>query len=176
MQLVGILAGVAFIAGFAQLSFQLDWNELRIPVTGQTFAVLVAGMLFGIKRAFVVVMLYLLVGGLGFPVFAEGGHGWQVFQKGSGGFLIGFLFGAMVVGWLGDRGWRRSFPKALVAMTLGTATIMAFGLLRLTWLYGGWKALEYGFYPFVGGAVVKILLGAVVVWLWERLNFGRALS
>jgi biotin transporter BioY len=162
-QWIAPLIAVAFIAGSAQLTINLDWQEIKIPISGQSFAVLVSGMLLGRKWGLVSVLLYLILGGLGLPFFADGGSGWESFTKGSAGFLIGFAIAAFVVGWLADIGWRSSAAKTLLAMLIGTMIIVGAGVLWLTYLYGWRKALEYGFYPFVWGAIVKIILGAVAV-------------
>jgi biotin transport system substrate-specific component len=163
-----VVGAVLFIAASAQFSYDLAWQDLKIPITGQSFAVLVSAMLLGRKWGFITILLYLLLGGLGLPFFADGARGWAVFTKGSAGFLAGFAVSASAVGWLADIGWRSNFVKALLAMTIGTALIIASGLLWLTYLYGWSKALEYGFYPFVWGGVVKILLGALVVCGLEK--------
>jgi biotin transport system substrate-specific component len=165
-----VVVAVLFIAASARLSFDLTWHDINIPITGQSFAVLVSAMFLGRKWGFITILLYLLSGGLGLPFFADGASGWLVFTKGSAGFLIGFAVSALVVGWLADIGWRSTFVKTLLAMTIGTALIIACGLLWLTYLYGWLKALAYGFYPFVWGAVVKILLGALVVYAIEKYS------
>jgi len=66
---------------------------------------------------------------------------------------------------MGEMGWNRSFRYSLLAMFIGTAIIILFGLIQLTVMYGWSKALEYGFYPFIPGAIVKIVLGALVAYL-----------
>lgn len=146
----------------------MDWQELEIPISGQSFAVLASAMILGRRTGFVSVLLYLVLGGIGLPLFADGASGWGAFLGGTGGFLIGFALAALLVGWLGDLGWRNDFVKALLAMTVGTVVIIVGGLVWLTHLYGFSKALEYGFYPFVIGALFKIVLGTIVVFLYEK--------
>jgi len=157
------LLSIGFIALFAQIAYDVPWSDTKIPISGQTFAVLVVGMLLGKMWGTLAVIIYLLIGGLGLPVFADGGYGWGAFAKGTGGFLIGFAVAAFVVGYLAEAGWGRTFGKCLLAMLIGTLVIMAFGVAYLTYLYGFERALAYGFYPFIPGAVFKILLGALVV-------------
>ena len=137
-------------------------NKVSIPITGQSLVVLLVGFLLGRKWGTLAVVVYLLLGILNLPVFAEGKYGWETFTKGSGGFLYGFLFAAYFVGVLGDKEWGSSLVKSLIAMVLGTVIIIAFGVMHLSFLYGFEKALEYGFYPFWKGAVVKILIGGVL--------------
>lgn len=162
-----VVVGVGFIALMAQLNWQSPASLGNIPITGQSLAVLVLGMI--LKRPFAVlsVGIYLLLGGLGLPVFADGKSGWAVLAGGSGGFLFGFLAAAFLMEQLAARAWAKRLDKAVWAMALGTMLILLLGLLRLAWLYDWPRALEYGFFPFWKGALVKILLGAVIVWCWE---------
>ncbi|MEM9822566.1 MAG: biotin transporter BioY [Bacteroidota bacterium] len=157
---------VLFISLFAQLQITLNLNETGIPITGQTFAVLLVGALLGRKWGPLAVALYLLVGGLGLPVFAKGASGWAVFGKGSGGYLYGFVLGAFIAGMLADWGWGKSYGKGFLLQLLGTLAIMAFGLAQLTVLYGWSKAVEYGFRPFWIGAIIKIILGTLALKLY----------
>ncbi len=166
-----IVMAFCFLSLMAQVKIDLAWHELDIPVTGQSLAVLLVGYVLGKKRGAMAILLYLLLGILGAPVFAKGASGWLVLTKGSGGFLYGFIAGAWLAGWGGNRALGRRFLLGLLVMTMGTAIIIAFGLLHLTVLYGFEKALLYGFYPFLPGALIKIILGAALLWLWHRLGF-----
>ncbi|MFT5746402.1 MAG: biotin transport system substrate-specific component [Saprospiraceae bacterium] len=163
-----VLAGILFIALFAQMTLEVPLHEQEIPISGQTFAVLLVGFLLREKWGTIALIGYLLAGILGLPVFADGASGIEAIQGGTGGFLIGFVVGAAVVGWMGSQGWGRSFWKCLLAMFIGTAVIMTFGVARLTWLYNFENALEWGFYPFLIGAGVKIFVGAGVVFFLEK--------
>lgn len=155
----------------ALIAFDINLSETKIPITGQSLAVLVVGFLLGKKLGMRAVAVYLILGCLGLPIFAKGNSGFDTLLSGSGGFLYGFLFAAYFIGWLREQGYDKSFWKCLLAMTLGTAVIIAFGVGHLSYMFGFEKALEYGFFPFWRGAVVKIFLGAVIVFLFE--NFGR---
>ena len=163
-----MMLGVLTIIAGSQFSIDLDLAEVSIPITGQSLVVLLVGFLLGRKWGTIAVGVYLLLGVLTFPVFADGKFGWEVFTKGSGGFLYGFLFAAYLVGVLGDKEWGSSLVKSLVAMFLGTMVIIFFGVMHLTFLYGFEKALEYGFFPFWRGAVVKVLLGGVLGFVFSK--------
>lgn len=160
--------GALFIALLAQLSIPTPQALGGIPITGQSLAVLLVGLLLPFPWGGGAVLLYLLLGGLGLPVFAEGGSGWPSFSGGSGGFLIGFFIAALGMGLLRRRGWGQHLGYSLLANGLGTAVIVGSGLLWLAYLYGWGKALEYGFYPFWLGAIVKILLGGFIAWSMLR--------
>ena len=165
-----ILAAVFFIALSAQITIEVPLNDAKIPISGQSFAVLLVAGILGLKRGVGSVALYVLLGVLGLPIFADGESGLDVLMGGSGGFLIGFIMAALGVGYRMSKLQFRpiSFLKALYLMTFGTAIILLFGIGRLTQLYGFEKALEYGFFPFWQGALIKILLGAIVLFFVEK--------
>ena len=168
--LVQIFLAILFVALFAQLSIDMPLGESNIPITGQTFAVLLSAYWLKRKIGAIAIFTYVLLGILGLPIFADGQSGLAVLMGGSGGFLIGFIIAAYVVGYLGKQTWRVSFIKSLLAMTIGTAIILFFGVGRLASLYGLEKGLAYGFYPFWKGAIVKIVLGAIILPLYYRLK------
>ncbi|MCB0569503.1 MAG: biotin transporter BioY [Phaeodactylibacter sp.] len=165
MPVLPFFLSLAFMALMAQAAIQLPAAAGGIPITGQSLAVLMVGMLLRRPWPPLAVAVYVLLGALGLPVFAGGRSGWSVLAGGSGGFLFGFIAGAWVVSWLAGQGWGRRLGRAVAAMAAGTVVILAFGLLRLAMLYGWEKALEYGLYPFWKGAIVKIFIGGLAIWL-----------
>jgi len=167
---IQIIITLFFIALFAQLSIDVPLGESSIPITGQTFAVLLSAYWLKRKMGTIAIFVYVLLGAIGFPIFADGQSGWDVLIGGSGGFLVGFIVAAYVIGYLGEKNWPLSFIKSLVAMTLGTTIILFFGVGRLAHLYGLEKGLTYGFYPFWKGAILKIILGAIILPLYYRLK------
>ncbi len=166
LQLVSLLVlGTAFIIIFAQITIPLP----KIPITGQSFAVLVTAFLLRSTLGTGAALLYLLLGALGLPVFADHSGGISVLKGTSGGYLFGFLPAAFVVGKLSETGWDVNFWWIAAAMAIGTAIILIFGIAQLTYFLGFGKALQYGLYPVLPGAIVKIGLGAAVVLLVRRL-------
>jgi len=165
-----ILFAVLFIALFAQISVSVPVGESDIPITGQTFAILLIAYIFKRTIGTIAVFFYLLIGVIGLPVFADGKSGWEILIGGSGGFLLGFIFAAYIVGYLGEKEWLTSFPKSLFAMTIGTVIILFFGVSRLAFIYGFDSAMEYGLYPFWKGAIIKIIFGAAILPLYHRLK------
>jgi len=144
-----------------------------VPVTMQTFVVLSIGMLFGWRLGGATILLYLAEGCAGLPVFAgtpEKGIGVAYMMGTTGGYLVGYLFSAVMVGFLAERGWDRDIWKTVAAMILGNIVIYSFGLLWLGILLGWNKPiLEWGLYPFVLGDILKVGLAATVfpaVWRW----------
>jgi biotin transport system substrate-specific component len=134
-----------------------------VPMTMQTLAVLVIGAAFGARLAAATVALYLVEGLIGLPVFA-GAMAGPVYMAGpTGGFLAGFLVAAAAVGFLAERGWDRSWPKLLAAMTLGHALVFACGFVWLAALIGPSRAFAAGVAPFLWATVVKTLLACALV-------------
>jgi Uncharacterized conserved protein len=165
-----ILLGLIFLISMTQFSIDLSLKEVNIPITGQSLAVLLVAGLLGAKIGSLTIALYLILGGFGLPVFANGGSGWETFGKGSGGFLYGFLIAGGLIGWLSNQWGIAKFGKNIGLMTIGTVLILVFGVGHLTAKYGLEKALEYGFYPFWPGAVIKIILGGLMLSLWHKMS------
>lgn len=173
-----LMVGLGLLLVFlgAMVSIDLPWRGGGIPITGQSLAVLVIGFVLGRKRALFAIALYLILGVMGFPIFAKGASGIDTLMGGSGGFLYGFLVGGYVCGALQENGFGASFAESLIAMTIGTALILTCGIAQLTYLYGLDKALEYGFWPFWPGALVKIILGAVIIYYMPKDGTSRGLE
>jgi len=168
--------GLLCICLGAMVNVDLPWKDGGIPITGQSLAVLVVGFVLGRKLGLLVIAIYLIAGLAGLPVFAKGASGIDTLIGGSGGFLYGFLVGGYVCGALQENGFGDSFAECLTAMTIGTALILVCGIAQLTYLYGLDKALEYGFWPFWPGAIMKIILGAVIVFYMPKDGTSRSLE
>lgn len=144
-----------------------------VPMTMQTFVVLVIGMAFGWRLGGATVLLYLAEGMAGLPVFAgtpERGIGLAYMVGPTGGYLVGFVLAAVVVGILAERRWDRGIATTLAAMTAGTAIIFTCGVLWLGAIVGWDKpVLELGVIPFLPGAAFKIALAAAVLPLAWRV-------
>ena len=139
-----------------------------VPVTLQTLAVLTLGALFGARLAAATVALYLAEGLVGLPVFAGAGAGPGYMMGPTGGYLVGFLLAAALVGWLAERGWTRGWGLALAAMTLGHLVIFAAGFGWLALALGAAKAWAAGVAPFAAATVVKTLLAAALALAARR--------
>lgn len=154
-----IVLGSLFVAAMAQLSIPLQ----PVPVTGQTFAVLLVGMVLGSRRGALALVAYLGEGLAGLPVFAEAKSGLATMLGPTGGYLVGFIAAAWVVGLLAERGFDRSLFKALIAMAAGNLVIYAFGLTWLATQVGFANALVFGLYPFLIGDALKAGLAALLL-------------
>src|SRR5438128_1304184 len=112
-----IALGAALIAGSAQVSIALPFTP--VPITGQTFAVLLIGASLGTTRGSASALLYVLLGITGAPLYAHGAAGWAVITGASGGYLISYPFAAALTGRLAERRWDRHFSSAIAAMLTG---------------------------------------------------------
>jgi biotin transporter BioY len=172
----GILWDVVLVAGFACLTAafaQISFWIGPVPVTGQTFAVLLAGALLGSRRGALSQLTYLAVGAAGIPYwFALGGPpGIARLVGPTGGYLIGFVAVAFVVGWLAERGWDRRVGTAALAMLAGEIVLYIFGLSWLAHFVSGGAVLQAGLYPFVIGDLIKVAAAALILpsgWLLLR--------
>ena len=156
------------------LSAKLQVPFWPVPMTMQTFVVLVIGMAYGWRLAGATVLLYLLQGAVGLPVFAgtpERGIGLPYMAGPTGGYLVGFVVAAAMLGWLAERGWGRTLGRTLVAMTLGHSVILACGVVWLANSVGWDRAVTVGLMPFWTATFLKTFLGAVVLplaWRFAR--------
>jgi len=146
-----------------------------VPITAQTFAVLMLAALLGPARAALCLLAYIAEGAAGLPVFAQGKGGLVALFGPTGGYLIGFVPAAYLVGFLARKGWDRRISTTILAMIFGNVIIYVFGLLWLSDLLGLHSALAGGLYPFIPGDLLKIALAAAVLpsaWkLLERFGF-----
>lgn len=137
-----------------------------VPMTLQTLAVLAIGAAYGMRLGAATVVLYLLQGAAGFPVFAgtpEKGIGLAYMAGPTGGYLLGFVAMAAIAGWAADRGWSRSPLKLGAAMLTAEAVMLAMGAAWLAVLFGAQKAIALGVGPFLFGDLVKLALAACIV-------------
>ena len=194
-----LMAGFAgLVALSAQIAVQLPWTT--VPITGQTFAVLVTGGALGAWRGMGSLSIYMLIGMIGIPVFAPGSPvvtgNWDVhfilpwdgshalpWDISSGGYIVGFILAAGLVGYLAERQWDRK-PWVHFGMFLGNVVLYVPGILWLAYLIGsGWehpvahkpladliagsgtwdKALKGGLYPFIVGDLMKLLLASLTL-------------
>ena len=135
-----------------------------VPITGQTFGVLLVGGALGFRRGLIGVALYVLLGVVGLPFFAEGKGGTSVIWGATGGYLIGFVIAGALVGRLAELGWDRKIGGALGAMLLGSAVIYAIGLPWLGVVVGSSPSdtIALGLTPFIFGDALKLILAAVL--------------
>jgi biotin transport system substrate-specific component len=145
-----------------------------VPMTMQTLVILILGAAFGAPLAGATVALYLIEGLIGLPVFAGASAGLVYVGGPTGGYLIGFLVAAIIVGLFAERGWDRSPLRLLATMTIGHVIIFAFGFARLAMLIGAEKAWAVGVAHFFAATIVKTLLAVALIAAFWRAAAPRA--
>ncbi len=162
-----VLGGALITAACAQLTLHLPWTP--VPITGQTFAVLLVGGALGWVRGAASMALYVMLGAVGLPFYAEAADGsrggWELATGSTAGYLVGFILAAALVGWLAERGQDRRLDTSLPAMLAGTAVIYVVGVAWLAHDLGidSTTAMEYGLTPFVVGDATKLLLAGTLL-------------
>ena len=172
MQAGLVLAGSMLIAIAAHIKIPF-WP---VPMTMQTFAIMVLAAAFGARLGTATVLLYLAEGAIGLPVFAgtpAKGIGLAYMMGPTGGYLVGFLAAAMLIGWLAERGWDRSIVRLGAAMFAGHVLVFAFGYAWLATLIGAEKAWTFGVAPFYAATLFKTALAALVLpAAWQLVRKG----
>ncbi|MEX2446305.1 MAG: biotin transporter BioY [Dehalococcoidia bacterium] len=172
-----VLAGIALIGLSAQVRIQVPPSP--VPITGQTLAVLLIGAAYGARLGGATVLAYLAVCIAGVPIFTGWNAGWAYFVGSTGGYLVGFVFAAVLVGALAERGWDRTPWLVVASMVLGNLVIYVLGVLWLQQIVLpegsaiGWgRVWSFGVAPYLVGDAFKIALAAGVLpaawWLKGR--------
>jgi biotin transport system substrate-specific component len=170
---VAIVGFALFTALAAQISIPLGFTP--VPLTGQTFAILLAGGVLGANRGALSMGLYVALGAIGLPFYASASGGWSVATGATAGYLVGFIVAAFVVGKMAEHGQDRKLATSLPAFLAGSVIIYAFGAtwlayklnVPLTAAAGEPSAIAYGVAPFLVGDTIKALLaGAILPAAW----------
>ena len=162
-----IVVGAMLIYLTARMAIPIPGSP--VPVTGQTFGVLLVSGALGFRRGLLAVSLYVLIGAIGLPWFAEGKSGVSVILGATGGYLVGFIVAGAVVGRLAELGWDRGVLGAVGAMLIGNLVIYAVGVPWLIAVTGFDLAtgVAKGLTPFLLGDALKLALAAAafpVAW------------
>jgi biotin transport system substrate-specific component len=161
-EVILILFGALFVAVLAQVKIPLPFTP--VPLTGQTFAVLLVGAALGSKRGAASMLLYIALGALGLPVFAGGASGLAYLSGATLGYLIGFVMAAYVIGLLAERGLERSVRTSILPFLIGTIIIYVCGVAWLAVMLGSFnKAISAGLLPFLIGDAVKLIAAALAL-------------
>ncbi len=169
-----MLAGSAFVALSAQLQVPL-WP---VPMTGQTFAVLIVGVAYGWRLGAATLLLYMAEGAMGIPVFAKAAAGPAVLMGPTGGYIMGFILAAAIIGYLAERGWDRNVWSMALAMAIGNLAIYLLGLPWLAVYLAGVgveqpvaAAIAGGLTPFLLGDALKLALAACLLpAMWKLIG------
>jgi len=166
-----VCLGIAVLAVAAKIKVPM-WP---VPITMGTFAVLTLGAAYGPRLGLVTIMGYMIIGALGFDVFAGSGAeaaGMTYMMGSTGGYLVGYVMATLALGWFAKAGWDRSAGRMALAMLAGNVLIYVPGLIWLGMLYG-WDnpILQWGLTPFLIGDVLKLALAAALLpMLWKLVS------
>lgn len=160
-------AAVALIVGFALLTalcaqIRIPLGFTPVPITGQTFAVLLSGAVLGSRMGAASQLLYVLMGAAGLPFYAGGTGGWKHASGATMGYLLGFIAAAYAVGYLAEQRQDRRFATSIGAFLTGNLVIYALGvpwlMYSLSWDLA--EGVARGLAPFIIGDTIKIMLAA----------------
>jgi biotin transport system substrate-specific component len=155
---------IILFSGFVGLTAQVEIPLWPVPLTLQTLGVFCTGAVLGGRRGALTLLLYLAEGAAGLPVFAGGASGGAHVLGPTGGYLVGFVFAAGVVGLLAERGWDRQLVWTMQAMVVGNLIVYAFGVSWLAiFLSDIGTALVQGMLVFLPGDLVKIAIAALAL-------------
>lgn len=163
-----VILGSLCVALAAQVAIPLPFTP--VPITGQTFAIALIGAFLGSKRGALALLTYLAEGAVGLPVLAGGASGLAKIIGPTGGYLVGFVASAFVIGWLCERGWSRRLETTALAILVGDSLVFLFGLIWLSRFPVG-DVFAQGLIPFLPGELIKVCLGTLVInGLWGRIQ------
>ena len=156
-----VIAGAALTTLGAQVSIHIGASP--VPITGQTLGVVIAGAALGAQRGMLSQLLYVVLG-LFLPVYSDGASGFDVIWGATGGYLIGFIVAAWIVGRMAEGGADRRFGSATIAFALGQLAIFAIGVpwLKISTGMDWATAIHDGFTIFIIGGIIKAALGGVL--------------
>lgn len=164
--ILGILLGLVALIASSYVSFDLPISNFNIPVSLQSFTVLLIAFFLGRSNGVLVILSYLILGALGVAVFADGNAGVEIIKGTSGGYLLGFLFAVIILESFFQK-LKTSFAGIVLYMTLGTAIILLSGGLRLLQFYDLKIVWESGIKPFLLGGLIKILVGSALAYYFR---------
>lgn len=168
MNWLNIILSVVVICVSSYISITLPISESGIPFTAQSLAVFVVAAFLNRKEIIITLVLYLILGITGAPVFADGTSGFSKIIGPSGGFLYGFIFASFFISSMLSHQKSRKLTHLTLIFIAATIILFIFGLSHLAFKFGTLKALEYGFYPFWKMALIKALIATFVIYLVKR--------
>lgn len=167
--LLGALVAAVCIGATAQIAIPLPENFAAAPITGQTLAVTISAFLLGKKWGSIAILFYLILGILGAPLFSDFESGLDVFLGPSLGYFIGFLACAYFLGWWAENK-STQFGPSLLAFLIGSLLILFIGMLGLLRYFDLKDALWKGVLPFLPGAIVKVFLASILIYVIQRFK------
>ena len=153
-----VLFGTILLA----ISAKIQLPFWPVPMTMQTFVIFLIGMTYSVKLSFITVSMYLFEGALGLPVFASGG-GIAYLVGPTSGYLYGMLISSVVISYLANLGFSKTYLKTSISLLIGSFIIFLFGILYLGSIIGYEKAIIAGLLPFIPSELFKIALAVSLI-------------
>ena len=171
-----VIVGIFILTLFSKIKIPI-WPS-PVPINLATLSVLTIGLTYGPKLGLMTVFGYLILGTLGFDVFANSSakvNGMEYMLGSTGGYLFGYLLATIALGFLARAGWDRNVFKIVLALIIGNALIYIPGIFWLAELYTWNKPiLAWGLTPFLIGDALKILLAALVIpSMWKFIGSAK---
>lgn len=163
--------GASLLLGlFAQIRIPLFFSP--VPITGQTLGIMLIGALLGSRMGALSVLLYLVEGCLGLPLFTSGKFGVLHLIGPTGGYCLGFVVQAFIAGWFIERTRGVNAFRTASALLMSSFVQMGFGVLWLSQFVGWNHVMTMGFYPFIPGEILKVVLivGFLQLRMQQRSN------
>lgn len=175
-RVVMVVLGIAALAVAAKIKVPV-WPS-PVPITLGTFAVLTIGTAYGPRMGLATILGYMLIGALGFDVFANSAastSGIEYMMGGTGGYLVGYVLATLTLGYAARRGWDRNVLLLAVGMFVGNLIIYVPGVMWLAHLYTWENAFAWGVTPFLIGDAMKLVLAALIVpAVWKLVGKARS--
>ena len=153
-----VLFGTILLA----ISAKIQLPFWPVPMTMQTFVIFLIGMTYSVRLSFITVSMYLFEGALGLPVFASGG-GIAYLVGPTSGYLYGMLISSVVISYLANLGFSKTYFKTSISLLIGSFIIFLFGILYLGSIIGYEKAIIAGLLPFIPSEIFKIALAVSLI-------------
>lgn len=170
MNIIKVIVSLIILIGSAYASFNIPVTESGIPFTLQSLMVFVIAAILRPSMTVICIGLYLILGAVGLPVFAEGSSGLEKILGASGGFLYGFVFSGFFISYSFTLSQSIPYYRILVIFLVATIILFFFGLLHLSFKFDLSRALEYGLYPFWQMAIVKAIMASVIIYLVRQYS------
>jgi len=167
-----LLLPIFCIIASAYISFEFEFNQGLIPFTAQSLVIFVIAGLMSPLQLTITLIIYLLLGAFGLPVFADGTGGIERIMGPSGGFLYGFLFSGLFISSRISK--TLNLKTIILIMLAGTIVLFLFGLTHLSYKIGFYAAVEFGLKPFWLMAILKALLAAIMVYFMKKWSLNES--
>ena len=159
-----VFGGVAFLAVMSQIAIYLPNNP--VPISLGTFGVTLMALLYGRKLGTATIISYVTAGSLGIPIFANLRAG-LLFSP-TGGYIFGYIVATLILGYLADKGFTKSYIKTVFALIIAHISIYLLGVFQLSLFLTGKNVFEIGVLPFLLGDTLKIItVAALIPTLWK---------